>query len=368
MAARRTPNRARLLVRGTLATTVALAATGGALPSLLTGAHAGTTAPATLTIDAPDRYLPRHYNLESAGTDGGHLNRAELDGGDAFTPYRWSPGTGDPVTVGKDPADTSAERVGGHASDTVAVYTAADRSVELKDMKAGTSARFTLPEGHTYHGTVGDTVVTATWTSGGGLDTLHLLRTRDGQLTDTPVTGENGVRPASTRLLGAGDGQLAVFVSGDSTGQIGLVDLATGRIGGVLKGSWGSGSTQVVISGTYAGWFDPAYGDQKVHLLRRDALGGTETTVGVASTYEQRSFVALAGDWVVSLRQTESYRNSDAPKDRGEPLLATPVGGARPGRCCRTPGPAAPTGSPRRPTAGSWPWAAGPPATGPCAR
>ncbi|GGJ68953.1 FlgD immunoglobulin-like domain containing protein [Streptomyces brasiliensis] len=326
MAIRHRPNRTRSLVRGALATIAALAATGGALPSVLASAHAETTALPTLTIDAPDRYLPRSYNLESAGT-AGDLNRMEADGSDAFTAYRWSPATGDPQTVGRDPADTSAERIGGHASDVVGVYTAADRSVELKDMKSGTSARFTLPEGQTYHGTYGDNVVTATWTTGGDVDSLHLLRLRDGQLTDTPVTGENGVRAASYQVLGAGDGLLAIFVSGDSTGQIGLVDLATGKITGVLKGSWGSSDTQVVFSGKYAGWFDPTYGDQKVHLLRREALGGTETTVGVASTYEQRSYVALVGDWVVSLRRTESYRNSDAPKDRGEPLLATPIGG-----------------------------------------
>ena len=304
---------------------VALAA-GGAFPSVLTSAHAESTALPTLSIDAPDRYLPRSYNLESAGT-AGDLNLMEVDGSSAFTPYRWSPATGDPQTVGKDPADSAAERIGGHASDVVGVYSTADRSVELKDMKAGTSARFTLPEGQTYHGTYGDSVVTATWTSGGDVDSLHLLRLRDGQLTDTPVTGENGVRPASYQVLGADDGLLAIFVSGDSTGRIGLVDLATGKITGVLNGSWADADTQVVFSGTYAAWFDPAYGDQKVHLLRRDAPGGTETTVGVASTYEQRSYVALVGDWVVSLRQTESYRNSDAPKDRGEPLLATPIGG-----------------------------------------
>ncbi|MER6646569.1 FlgD immunoglobulin-like domain containing protein [Streptomyces anulatus] len=326
MASRHRTNRTRLLVRGTLTTAVALAATGGALPFHLSGAHAETMAPQTLTINAPDRYLPRSYNLESAGT-AADLNRTEVDGSDAVTAYRWSPATGDPQTVGKDPADASAERIGGHASDVVGVYTTADRSVELKDMKAGSAARFTLPEGQTYHGTYGDSVVTATWTAGGDVDSLHLLRLRDGQLTDTPVTGENGVRAASYKVLGADDGLLAIFVSGDSTGQIGLVDLATGKITGVLKGSWGSDHTQVVFSGTHAGWFDPAYGDQKVHLLRKDALNGTETTVDVASTYEQRSYVALVGSWVVSLRQTESYRNSDAPKDRGEPLLAAPMGG-----------------------------------------
>ncbi|MDG9719945.1 FlgD immunoglobulin-like domain containing protein [Streptomyces sp. DH24] len=310
--------------------TVALAATGGALPTFLTAAHA-ETAPTTLTIDAPDRYLPRGYNLESAGATG-DLARVELDTGDgvggygAFGGYRWNPVSGDALPVGQDPV-SSAERIGGHGSDIVAVHTPADRSVELKDMKVGTSDRFTLPEGQTYHGTYGDSVLTATWTSGGSVDTLHLLRLRDGQLTDTPVTGENGVKPASTKVLGAGDGMLAILVSGDQTGSVGLVDRASGRITGVLKGSWGSGHTQVAVSASHVGWFDPAYGDQKVHLLRRDALGGAETTVAVASSYEQRAHIALVGDWVLSLREPKSYGNSDAPKDRGEPLLAAPVGG-----------------------------------------
>ncbi|MEV0177069.1 FlgD immunoglobulin-like domain containing protein [Streptomyces sp. NPDC050803] len=325
MAPRHRPNRTRSLLPGALAASVALAVTGGALPFLASDAHA-ETAPVSLTIDAPDRYLPRGYNLESAGS-AGDLNRVERDASEDFTGYRWSPLSGDPLAVGKDPADASAERIGGHASDVVGVYTPADRSVELKDTKAGTSTRFTLPEGQTYHGTYGDTVVTATWTADGSVDSLHLLRHRDGQLVDTPVTGDNGVRPASYKVLGAGDGALAIWVSGDSTGQVGLVDTASGRITGVLKGTWGSGYTQVAVGATHVAWFDPAYGDQRAHVLRRDALGGAETTVDVASSYEQRAYIALVGDWVVSLRQTESFRNSDAPKDRGEPLLAAPVGG-----------------------------------------
>lgn len=330
MAVRHRHDRTRSLLRGALAATADLADTGGVLPAFLTVAHAAT-APTPLTIDAPDRCLPRGYNLESAGATG-DLARVELDTGDgvggygAFGGYRWNPVSGEARPVGQDPV-SSAERIGGHASDIVGVHTPADRSVELKDMKTGTSDRFTLPEGQTYHGTYGDSVLTATWTDGGDVDALHLLRLRDGQLTDTPVTGENGVRPASTEVLGAGDGMLAILLSGDRTGSIGLVDRASGRITGVLKGSWGSGDTQVAVSATHVGWFDPAYGDQQVHLLRCDAPGGAESTVSVASSYEQRAHVALVGDWVLSLREPKSCGNSDAPKDRGGPLLAAPIGG-----------------------------------------
>ncbi|PWI16518.1 hypothetical protein DI272_21860 [Streptomyces sp. Act143] len=315
------PARSVVLLTGVLAASVAL------LPT----AHADT-APATLTIDAPDRYLPRGLNLESAGGTG-DLGRLERDGSEDFTGYRWSPTSGVPLAVGKDPADPAAERIGGLASDVVGVYTPADRSVELKDMKAGTSLRFTLPEGQTYQGTYGETVLTATWAADGSVESLHLLRPRDdGELKDTPVTGKDGVKPASYKVLGGDAGTLAIWVSGDPTGQVGLVDTVSGRITGVLKGTWGSGYTQVAVGETYVAWFDPAYGDQKAHLLRRDALDGAETTVDVVSSYDQRAYIALVGDWVVSLRQTASFRNSDAPKDRGEPLLAAPVGGGSPVR------------------------------------
>lgn len=314
MAPRHRPTRIRFLVPGALVASVAFAP----------AAHAETT-PAPLTIDAPDRYLPRGLNLESAGGVG-DLGRVERDGSEDFTGFRWTPTSGAPTAIGQDPAAPSAERVGGFASDVVGRYTPADRSVELKDMKAGTSIRFTLPEGQTYQGTYGDTVLTATWAADGSVASLHLLRPRDdGELKDTEVTGKDGVRPASYKVLGGDADTLAIWVSGDPTGQIGLLDTVSGRITGVLKGTWGSGYTQVAFGATYVAWFDPAYGDQKAHLLRRDALDGTETTVDVASSYEQRASVALVGDWLLSLRQTESFRNSDAPKDRGEPLLAVSV-------------------------------------------
>ncbi|MDT7847265.1 hypothetical protein [Streptomyces justiciae] len=321
MAPRHKPTHARslFLVTGALAASVVV----------LPAAHADTAAPAPLTIDAPDRYLPRGLNLESAGGTG-DLGRMERDGSEDFTGYRWTPTSGTASAIGKDPADLSAQRIGGFASDVVGVYTPADRSVELKDMKAGTSIRFTLPEGQTYQGTYGDTVLTATWTADGSVESLHLLRPRDdGELKDTTVTGKDGVKPASYKVLGGDADTLAIWVSGDSTGQVGLVDTTTGRITGVLKGTWGSGYTQVAVGGTYVAWFDPAYGDQKAHLLRRDALDGAETTVDVASSYDQRAYIALVGDWLVSLRQTESFRNSDAPKDRGEPLLAVSLTGGQ---------------------------------------
>ncbi|NUS75391.1 MAG: hypothetical protein HOV70_04225 [Streptomyces sp.] len=315
MAPRHRPTRIRFLVPGALVASVAFAP----------AAHADTApeAPeASLTIDAPDRYLPRGLNLESAGGVG-DLGRVERDGSEDFTGFRWTPTSGAPTAIGQDPAAPSAERVGGFASDVVGVYTPADRSVVLKDMKAGTSIRFTLPEGQTYQGTYGATVLTATWAADGSVASLHLLRPRDdGELKDTQVTGKDGVRPASYKVLGGDADTLAIWVSGDPTGQIGLLDTVSGRITGVLKGTWGSGYTQVAFGATYVAWFDPAYGDQKAHLLRRDALDGTETTVDVASSYEQRAYIALVGDWLVSLRQTESFRNSDAPKDRGEPLRA----------------------------------------------
>ncbi|MGP3923884.1 FG-GAP-like repeat-containing protein [Streptomyces sp. 8N616] len=326
MTGQHTPGRRRTLIRTGIATAAALAVASGAAPFLIQGAQAE---PAALTIPAPDRYMPRSYGLAMAGTTG-HLTRVERDGDDPVntaTGYQWMTADGDPQPIGADPADSSAERILGSPSDVVGVYTTATRSVELKDMKAGTSTTFTLPEGHTYHGNYGDTVLSASWTSSREIEALHLLRMKDGQLTDTPVTGENGVKPSAVTALGWGAGTLAIRVSGDSTGSFGLVDLSTGEITAVVPRSYGSGDSQVEISEKYVAWFDPRYGDQQVHVLRRDSLGGAESTVPLPSSYDQESFFKLVGDWIVSNRQTRSFRNSDAPKDRGEPLLARPIAG-----------------------------------------
>ncbi|GGY19889.1 FG-GAP-like repeat-containing protein [Streptomyces djakartensis] len=80
----------------------------------------------------------------------------------------------------------------GDGSDTVALYSEEDRQVTLLQ-GAGTSggtAVVPVPEGHTYQGTFGATVLTSTSGANGNPNAYQLSRVRaDGQVVRTPVAG-----------------------------------------------------------------------------------------------------------------------------------------------------------------------------------
>ncbi|MFD5162995.1 FG-GAP-like repeat-containing protein [Streptomyces hawaiiensis] len=80
----------------------------------------------------------------------------------------------------------------GDGSDTVALYSEADRQVTLLQGAgtSGGSAVVPVPEGHTYRGTFGDTVLTSTSGVGGSPNAYQMSRVRDdGQVVRTPVAG-----------------------------------------------------------------------------------------------------------------------------------------------------------------------------------
>ncbi|WP_051827620.1 FG-GAP-like repeat-containing protein [Streptomyces bicolor] len=327
MAGRHSPDRRRTLIRTGIATAAALAVAGGAVPLLLQGAQAE---PVSLTIPVPDRFAPLKNTVHDAGSSG-FLTREEQEGdafGTGFGPmsgYRWIPQSGDPQAVGPDPAD-SGVRVDGSASDVVALYTRASRTVELKDLTAGTSTTFTLPDGHAYLGATGGAVLTATSKDTGGIEALHVLRKpAGGELTDTVVTG---AVPASAWAVGADGHTIALRTPSGGAQILTLVDLETGRAEVAFSDAFGGNNIQVVLSGTHVGWYDSEYGDDKVHLRRRDALDAAETTVAVAGSGEYPANVALLGDHVLATTGHVPQQPGDEYQlRRGGELRALPIGG-----------------------------------------
>jgi hypothetical protein len=158
---------------------------GGAVPFLLQGAQAEA---APVTVDAPDRHLPRGNALYAAGPDG-QLERTEPDGSvTGLGRYRWVPTGGDPVDLGSQ-AQAEAGAVTGAGSNTVGMYDEAARTVTLKDLKAGTSTEINVPEGQKYLGTYGTAVLTGVWAAGAERGELHILHADASGTTDTPVAG-----------------------------------------------------------------------------------------------------------------------------------------------------------------------------------
>ncbi|MBT2527967.1 VCBS repeat-containing protein [Streptomyces sp. ISL-99] len=327
MTGRHSPGRRRTFIRTGIATAAALAVAGGATPLLLQGAQAE---PTPLTIPVPDRFAPLKNTVHDAGASG-FLTREEQEG-DAYNTgfgpmsgYRWIPQSGDAQAVGSDPAD-SGVRVDGSASDVVALYTKASRTVELKDLKAGTSTTFTLPDGHIYLGATGGAVLTATSKDTGGIEALHVLRKPNGgELTDTTVTG---AVPASAWPVGADGHTIALRTPITGGQQITLVDLDAGRATLAFPAAWASAQLQVALSDKYVGWYDSEYGDDKVHLLRRDTLDGAETTVDVAGSREYPANVAVLGDYVLATTGYSPQQPGDEYQLRqGGELRALPIGG-----------------------------------------
>lgn len=316
-----------MFLRAGIATAAALAVSGGAAAAPLPpqGVQAGTT---SLTIPVPDRFAPLRNTLHGAGTSG-FLTKEEQEGdayGTGFGPmsgYRWIPQSGDAQAVGSDPAD-SAVRVEGSASDIVTLYTKASRTVELKDLRAGTSTSFTLPDGHTYLGATGGGVLTSTQDTSGRA--LHVLRMpAGGELTDTKVTGEI---PADSWAVGSDGHTIALRTPITGGQQITLVDLDTGHATLAFPAAWASTQMQVVFSAKYVGWYDSESGDDKVHLLRRDALDGAETTVDVAGSREYPANVAVLGDHILATTGYAPQEPGDEYRLRqGGELRALPIGG-----------------------------------------
>ncbi|QOV36058.1 hypothetical protein IM697_39530 [Streptomyces ferrugineus] len=334
MAPRHQPNRRRRpLVRGGLATAVALAAVGGTMPFLLSDAHAETS---SLTIPAPNRFKPVANPVYGAGP-GGVVERTEVKDQSALGYYRWAPDGGTPVDL---PASSPYDDVnsidgggGSHVSvtsgDVVAIYDSPNR-VRVMDMKSATTTQYTLPTGHFYRGVFGSAVLTATRDANGDKNVLHVLRMADGQLTDTLVTGLNGWVAEDGMTLGGDDRSVAIwYAHPDGTRGIGLLDLATAAVTPVLSGATGA-NAQVVFSDAYVAWYSPEGGNTTARVLPRATPQAADTKVELGSgDAEGTPRLGLVGDWLLTTRQFQQAAGDFLARE-GAPLTALPIAGGEP--------------------------------------
>ncbi|MFJ4523752.1 ATP/GTP-binding protein [Streptomyces sp. NPDC088810] len=218
---------------------VLAAALGLGLPLAPTPAAAVPAAPTVsageLVLPAAARAVPRFTCILNAGTSG-FLWVQEGDDRYLWTDYATGTTTALeqrlPVPLQYDIdngtylGDVSfAPGHYGDGSDTVALYSEEDAQVTLV-RGAGTSGGTTVvpvPEGHTYEGTFGDTVLTGTSNPGA----FQLVRADDGEVRGTPVTGLPG--GAHDIRVEDGDARSVILRYQTEDGSHwSIVDLATG--------------------------------------------------------------------------------------------------------------------------------------------
>ncbi|MGY4923967.1 FG-GAP-like repeat-containing protein [Streptomyces sp. 900105755] len=184
----------RALIHGGLAvaTSLTLAMSLGPLT-----AEVHAAAASEVVIPAQTSLLPRTA-LFSAGPSG--FLRHEPGRGHVWTTY-----TGADTVVDASAGEVWGMPEFGAGSDVVARYAGSTRTVTLRDMGAGGAVTtLTLPEGHTYQGTLGQTVVTTAWTA--DRLTWHLLDLQDdGTVGDRAVSGV----PADVSSVSTGDSPVA---------------------------------------------------------------------------------------------------------------------------------------------------------------
>ncbi|MGW0508973.1 FG-GAP-like repeat-containing protein [Streptomyces olivaceoviridis] len=226
------------------AAAVLAAALGLALPLANTPATAAPAAPTVsageLVLPAAARAVPRFTWILNAGTSG-FLWVQEGDDRFLWTDYATGATTAldqrMPVPLHYD-IDNGSYRgdvsfAPGHygdGSDTVALYSEEDAQVTLV-RGAGTpgtgSVVVPVPEGHTYEGTFGDTVLTSASDLAGNPDAYQLLRAGDGEVRRTPVTGLPG--GAYDIRVEDGDARSVILrYQTEDGGHWSIVDLATG--------------------------------------------------------------------------------------------------------------------------------------------
>ncbi|MFE1288671.1 FG-GAP repeat domain-containing protein [Streptomyces sp. NPDC058751] len=134
-----------------------------------------------MVIPASTSLLPSTH-LFGAGPSG--FLRREPGRGHVWTTY-----TGADTVVDASATELWGMPEFGAGSDVVARHDVATRTVRLRDMAAGgTTTTIPLPDGDTYQGTLGRTVVTTRWTT--DRLTWHLLALRgDGTVDDRTVAG-----------------------------------------------------------------------------------------------------------------------------------------------------------------------------------
>ncbi|MCT4357177.1 hypothetical protein M5362_29100 [Streptomyces sp. Je 1-79] len=305
-----------------------------ALATLSTVTATGLTAPPALADPASDvtvlpaapRFSPRATSILNAG-ETGYLLAQEGDVRLQWIDYATGKATPLAVTLPEAPRYDYESGYwdwyqnlpiggGGHwgdGSDTVAIHSATPAPhVTLQKGAGAVFADIALPEGQTYVGTHGDTVLTRTGEADAPTG-YHLLRSEGGTVTDTPVTGI----PEGAVLGGVEDADATSLVlrykdSTEGWGRWALVDLSDGvaePLPDLPEDSWevngfrlGAGTILRLRTGRH-----------KVDVLDRKAPGTVLRTVEVGSVSSDATFFAVGTDLFAAQglgAQNNEYRGS----------------------------------------------------------
>ncbi|MFD9501025.1 FG-GAP-like repeat-containing protein [Streptomyces sp. NPDC060035] len=325
----------RALSSGVIAASLVLSVTAGLSPAAAGAPQAARNAAPAATAAAADpvvvpatlRGSVQPFNLVSTGgareADGvgelGVFNRASGAVG-----YRWTRFSDGAHFPAGPTGSGTVNRVYGTGTDTIA-YQRADE-VELRDMVAGTTTFVTIPEGLTFSGVYGHTVVAVklvTTESGGTTTTAtpeaHLLDVRaDGTTRDRTVTGlPEGATYwlSSTAAAGDENGVLLRFIH-EGVGRMALVDLETAHLSGSSARIQGV-APGYLLTPRYVVWY--SYGaDSTISVVPRSDLGATPKVLTSPAPTERSGYhLAVVGDWLLHNKG-------------GSSLMATPLDGGAP--------------------------------------
>ncbi len=282
---------------------------------------------AELVLPAAPRAIPRATRILNAGTTG-FLWVQESDDRLLWTEYAAGVTTAVdqrlPAPVRYDiegwwPSGSLLFHPGwyGAGSDTVAVYSAEPSPQVTLLQGASGGSIVPLPEGRSYQGTFGDSILTRTDDL-----TYHLLRAG----TDTPVTGF----PTDVATAEVEDGDArSVVVRYQTVDAVngsrhwGLIDVATGVFSGLPDRpdpdrSWEVSGFRLTPDAVLR------LKDRKVDVLARSDLSAQPRTVATGS-HDYQAAHGLVGSHLLSVDSVRSGSNTY----RGQPLWSEPIDASR---------------------------------------
>ncbi|WP_327324594.1 FG-GAP-like repeat-containing protein [Streptomyces sp. NBC_01210] len=311
----------RAVVRATTAAAAAVSlALGIGLGPVEAQADPGEPA-AAVEIPTTFRTTPRALGLLGTGT------YQQADAAGAQGVFHTQEGVaGNLWTRYSDGRTFSAQRTGtgalgrtvGTGADTLAYIS--DSDVELRDPAAGTSQFVTVPEGLSYSGVYGNTVVAVKretvvvdGTSTSRITEAHLLDSaEDGRTRDRLVTGlpDGGLYGGAV----GGDATTVVLrVKVGDTLRLATVDAATARVTAYTASADING---VLLSPKYLGWYSLS---GTIKVVPRSDITATPVELTAPAPQDRSGYeIGLVGDWVVHI-------NSSTGR-----IIATPIAGGTP--------------------------------------